>query len=504
MDSEKPHLVWFKKDLRTHDHLPLVEAAARGPVIALYIYEDELILGDDFADRHLIFLNQCLAELDDALASIGGRLLRRRGDAVEVLETLRHELGFASIWSHEETGNMASFQRDCEVGDWCRYTGVTWHQVPQTGVVRCLKSRDGWSGKWAKRMNAQQYQAPQRLRAAELADWGHALKSDDFGLASESHRDLQKGGRKMGLELQDSFLHERGTHYRKEMSSPITAWNSCSRISPYFTFGCISIREAYQTAKGRRAELKAIKADGGKIEPGWMGSLQSYLGRLRWHCHFMQKLEDEPELEFQNFSPVYDGLREAHWSEERFQAWAAGQTGYPLIDAVMRCLEETGWINFRMRAMVMSFAAYHLWLHWRKPALHLARVFTDYEPGIHYSQAQMQSGVTGINTIRIYSPIKQVEDQDPDGEFIKKWVPELAELPVSLIGEPHSMTPLEEAMYGCRIGVDYPAPIVDHKTAYQFAKDQMFSIRKTAVARVDASRVQLKHGSRKQPTRQWR
>ena len=171
----------------------------------------------------------------------------------------------------------------------------------------------------------------------------------------------------------------------------------------------------------------------------------------------------------------------------------------PMVDACMRALKQTGWINFRMRAMLVSFASYHLWLHWRKPSLHLARLFLDYEPGIHYSQIQMQSGVTGINTIRIYSPIKQAIDQDPKGHFIRKFVPELSEVPDQHLAEPHRMTLLEQKLFGCRIDQDYPAPIVDHKTAYRSARDRMFAIKKAAKTREASAKVYQKHGSRKRP-----
>lgn len=482
-----------------------MEAAARGPVIALYVYEDALITAADFAGRHYRFLDGCLTSLEVELRQIGGELTYGRGRLLDVMLQLWRETGFTHIWSHEETGNGISYQRDLALAEWCGQHNIAWRELPQTGVVRRLGNRDGWAGRWAERMGKAVLPPPESITWQPIEWHGHRLEMETFPtLERADGADIQKGGREAALATQDSFLRQRGAHYRKEMSSPLTAFDSCSRLSPYLTFGCLSIREAYQTAKQQRTDLYAAKANGEKIPAGWFGSLKSYLGRLRWHCHFMQKLEDEPNIEYQNFARAYDGMRESEWNEEWHQAWCAGQTGYPIIDAVMRCLQQTGWMNFRMRAMTMSFSSYHLWNHWREPSLHLARVFTDYEPGIHYSQAQMQSGVTGINTIRIYSPIKQTLDQDPEGEFIKRWVPELEGVPTDIIAEPHQMTPMEQSLFGCVIGKDYPAPIVDHATAYKSAQSRMFAMRGTSAARAEANRVQKKHGSRKPASRQWR
>lgn len=497
-------VVWFKKDLRVDDHHPLVEAARRGPVVALYVFEPDLIEADDFDSRHFQFLLDCLEDLAKELRLLGGELTIRRGHLVKVLAELRKSVPFNRLWSHEETGNALSYQRDIAVAEWCQGTGVEWTEFHQTGVIRRLGKRDGWAGKWAGRMNQPILERPRNLRFAQMKERGRLVCPEDFGFPCQRNNDIQPGGRSQALQVQHSFLETRGIGYRREMSSPVTAVESCSRLSPYLTFGCISMKETYQAGRDRLKSLQTAKAGGETIPAGWLGSLKSYQERLRWHCHFMQKLEDEPEIEFRNFARCYDGLRETDWNEDYFQAWCAGQTGYPLIDAVMRCLAQTGWINFRMRAMTMSFSSYHLWLHWRKPALHLARVFTDYEPGIHYSQAQMQSGVTGINTIRIYSPIKQVQDQDPEGIFIKTWVPELEGVPADLIAEPYRMSPMEQILFGCEIGKDYPAPIVDHATAYRSARDRMFAARKKPEARAEANLVQEKHGSRRKTSRSWR
>jgi len=261
------------------------------------------------------------------------------------------------------------------------------------------------------------------------------------------------------------------------------------------------MRTVYHATEERRLELKARRAEKIPIGPDWLRSLSSFSKRLRWHCHFIQKLESQPSIEFENIARAYDGLRENDFSQARFQAWCEGRTGYPMVDACMRSLVATGWVGFRMRAMLMSFASYHLWLHWRPTSVFLARQFIDFEPGIHYSQAQMQSGTTGINTVRIYSPTKQVHDHDPKGAFIRSWVPELAGVPDEHIAEPHLMGGLTQRQSGCIIGKDYPAPLVEHKEAVREARSKIYSVRSTAAAREEAQRVYQKHGSRRRPAR---
>ncbi len=494
-------IVWFKRDLRVGDHRPLWEAARTGgPVVALYVYEPEIAGAADADSSHLVFVNQSLAELDARLRALGGRLTLRTGRLPEVFDELhaRHG-GVVGLWSHEETGNALTYARDQRVKAWAAGRGVRWTEIPQHGVSRPHRSRDGWAERWTARMAEPVTPAPRELCVIPEIEAGRLQTPADLGLPPSTKTLAQAGGESNGQRLLASFLTRRGMDYRRAMSAPRAAWTQCSRLSPYLTFGCVSMRQAYQATRERQHALAEYDAAGVWYDGRWARSLASFQSRLRWHCHFIQKLEDEPALEERNLSHAYDGLREGQFSEERFAAWREGRTGYPLVDACMRALHSSGWINFRMRAMLASFAAYHLWLHWQPTAVFLARHFLDYEPGIHYPQFQMQSGVTGINAIRIYSPAKQVLDQDPEGSFIRRFVPELARVPASFLAEPHLMPGLMQIESGCRVGRDYPAPVVEHATAYRQARETMGALRRTDFARREAQRVYARHGSRERP-----
>ncbi|MCA3266844.1 MAG: deoxyribodipyrimidine photo-lyase/cryptochrome family protein [Azospirillum sp.] len=455
----RTHIVWFKRDLRAADHAPLTAAVAAaradgGAVLPLYPVEPGLWRQPDMAGRHWDFVAESLADLRAELPGLRVRI----GDVPEIFEAQR-AAGPIALYSHEETGNAWTYARDIAVGAWARANDVPWREFPQTGVVRRLGSRDGWAKRWEARMRQTPVAEPGAFPLAEGADDGIPAGAA-LGLAPDPCPGRQRGGRAAGLALLGSFLDGRAHGYRRGMSSPTSAAERCSRLSAHLAWGTLSMREiARRTEETRAAGPRSLA-----------GELTAFGARLRWHCHFMQKLEDEPEIEFRALHADPDLARVEH--PERRRAWEEGRTGFAFLDACQRALAHDGWINFRMRAMLTAFAAYQLWLPWRDTALFLARRFVDYEPGIHYPQIQMQSGVTGINLPRIYNPEKQAADQDPDGAFVRRWVPEADTS-------------------------DYPAKIVDNAQAMRAARERVWGARKGDGFRARAAAIQAKHGSRK-------
>jgi deoxyribodipyrimidine photo-lyase len=481
-------VVWFKRDLRTVDHAPLYEASQRGWVAPLYIFEPDLWRQPDASDRQWQFARECLLELDRALGALAGRshgLIMRVGDAVEVLEQIHQSHGIAALWAHQEVGNDWTFRRDRAVRRWARERGVPFHEIAQDGIIRGLKSREGWRDHWEAEMRRPLIPEPPALQIAPLRSdpLPGSIGDDECPLA-------QRGGRSRGRALLRSFLSHRVRRYARGLSSPLTAPSACSRLSPYLTYGALSLREVVQAT--RRA-LERAQAD--PKQSGRLRSLQAFEARLSWRSHFIQRLESLPSIEFEPMHPALANER-TEVDPILFEAWAHGRTGYPFVDACMRMLHATGWLNFRMRAMLTAFACYHLWQPWRAVGLHLARLFVDYEPGIHWSQIQMQAGCTGISAFRIYNVVKQSYDQDPTGAFIRRWVPELARVPAAWIHEPYRM-PIElQRQYGCVIGVDYPAPIVAHEAAARAARQKLFEAYRTPEAKAISEQLLQRHSSR--------
>ncbi|WP_408597841.1 deoxyribodipyrimidine photo-lyase/cryptochrome family protein [Limnohabitans sp.] len=481
-------LVWFKRDLRWQDHAALAEAGRRGPVRCIYVVEPELWLQPDAALQHFEFVRESLQDLDQALRAQGGCLEIHVGELPEVLSHIWQDNPFARLHSHQETGNGWTYARDLRVAAWCKSHNVAWHEQAQFGVVRGLKNRNLWQAAWEKHMAApMQDVGPLRFWSdAPATNW--AMHAPQHLTHNPPLR--QRGGRPLALATLHSFLNARSLGYRGGISSPLTAPDACSRLSAYLAWGCISMREVVQHT---RAHIAQLPPSATRHRAG----LTAFISRLYWHCHFIQKLESEPEIEWRNMHRGYDGLREEDFQSEHFEALKAARTGWPMVDACVVMLRETGWLNFRMRAMLVSVAAYPLWLHWRPVGEWLATQFLDYEPGIHWSQLQMQSGTTGINTTRVYNPVKQAQDHDPHGTFVRRWLPVLRRVPDSWLLEPWLMPQQVQLSSGVQVGVDIAQPVVELAAATREAKQRLHSRRQTPEVKAGKSSVVEKHASRK-------
>lgn len=486
MAAEALHVVWFKRDLRVHDHAALSAACAAGKVLPLFIWAPQVWSAADASHSQAAFVRECLEGLAAGLQALGLQLHVYHHDPLTLLRRLHAKFGIAGLYSHEETGNDQTYQIDRAVLAWCRQQGIPWQEWPQNGVVRRLSDRNRWQATWARRMEAPPLPLPSSAVGAQLPH--HGLDRLP-AVAGPTQAERQRGGEGVAESVLADFLQRRVQRYQGGISSPLSATQACSRLSPYLAWGALSLRCVLQQT---RATAQTVSLTSAKR------NLHSFESRLHWHCHFMQKLESEPRLEFESYSPLFDQLPLVLPDSERglrLQAWQQAQTGWPLLDACMAMLNQTGWLNFRMRAMLMSTASYLLRLPWRDSGLHLARAFLDYEPGIHWPQVQMQSGTTGINTLRIYHPVKQALVQDPTGQFVRQWLPALQRVPDSWIFEPWRMPLAQQQRYGCVIGRDYPAPMLEITQAITMAKQDWYAVRQQ-LPRAQVEAIVQRHASR--------
>jgi deoxyribodipyrimidine photo-lyase len=457
-------VVWLKRDLRLTDHAPLEAATRSGlPVLLLYCFEPHILAAKDSDIRHVLFCTESLIDIQKRL--LEPCLLVSRREAIESFEIVLEYFEISQIYAHQEVGNQLSFLRDKAMKNWAKQRCIGYCEFGQNGTIRGRKHRQGWQ----EQLHSEYFESKpieNRPFVGVCVPESLQARLNPIGLPEVKNR-FQPGGESFAKRYLDSFLSERHKIYNRTLSKPQAARKGCSRLSPYLAFGCLSARQVYQAAN--RAGSQSF-------------NLKNFLSRIWWRSHYIQKLESDYRLEDHPINPAFEKLNRAK-DGLHLELWQQGKTGFPMVDASMRCLQATGWLNFRMRAMLVTFASFGLWLDFRPLAWHLAKLFLDYDPGIHFPQIQMQAGLTGYHVLRIFNPSQQILKYDTNGEFIKTWLPELSKVPTGCLTEPWKMSALEQTFYGCKIGQDYPAPIVNYQQALTTNRNRYWQLRQSTEAK---------------------
>ncbi len=478
------NIVWFKRDLRLRDHAPLDAAAETGlPTLLVYFFEPSVIAVPESDLRHWRFAYESVVDVQQRLKEKGLILYAFYGEVLPVFEKISRFFHIQHLFSHQETGLKITFDRDLKVQAFCENKGICWKEYRQDGVIRGLSQRNSWQERWEKDMNVPPVQVEleklkgQRLEEGQIKELNLPPIPDAF---TRYHASFQKGGEHYAWRYLESFIKNRAFYFNRHLSKPELSKKSCSRLSPYIAHGNISVREIFQLTQKAKADRRLEQP------------IENFHSRMWWRSHYIQKLESEWQIEFE---PINKALKKLDRSVDPllFQAWEEGRTGYPLIDASMRCLKAKGWINFRMRAMLATFVTFALWQDWKAAAEVLARLFLDFEPGIHYAQFQMQAGLTGYHPLRIFNPVINSQKHDPDGLFIRKWAPELQNVPGPFVHEPWKMTRMEQKMYQFELGADYPKPIINYEEAVRKNKERYWAIRQSPEAKQELPGIWKRH-----------
>jgi deoxyribodipyrimidine photo-lyase len=479
-------ILWFRRDLRVHDHEALTQACRDAEeIIPVFVLDPEQLNNPEISSGRVQFMLEALTDLDASLRARGSTLFVLRGQATEMLPKFVEQTGAQGVYFSADIERWSGQLRDRALCSAFASAGRIFkahlnYFVQTDGVYE----REVWTQAWTAFSKLTRAPAPQQIKTPALdlnslrvPFYSTVPALADLGLPPHGQT-LLPGGESAARKRLPAFLSgiER---YRGSISKPaLGEAGGTSRLSAYIKFGCVSVRECVQRARERYRTASPTAQKG----------LEAWASRMRWRDYFIQKFAVFPQAEFVNIYAPFDAIRQPDQiNVAHLDAWQQGRTGYPMIDAAMRALTQTGLLNFRMRAMLATFLSVNLMMAWQHGALWFMRHLLDGDACIDHWQWQMQAGITQPTRrfVRAYNPVKQALDHDADAGFIRKYVPELARLPASLMLQPHTLTPMEQQLYGVQLGRDYPWPIVDADASRKTALTLIQPIRERLAASED-------------------
>ncbi len=464
----KTSIYWFRNDLRVLDNPALIDAIKNSDnIIPLFILDSKILKAKNASSNRNRFLLESLEDLDDSLIKIGGKLILRNGDPSEILENISNEFNAQDIY-YSDDYTPFSIKRDNRLDEYLKNKNIETHRLPGRLAVDELsniKTQTGntykvftpFCNNWTTISRRDVLKAPDSIKLPGNIESESLPNLEEITNKEALSPNTQKGGETSALSRLDEFLENDVKDYKEEHN--MMADDRTSRLSAYLHFGCIS---------PRYIESKLGKSEG-EVE---------FRRQLGWRDFYNYILFNFPNNQKNEFQEKYKNL---NWNKgkDSIEAWQIGKTGYPIVDAAMRQLNQEGWMHNRGRLIVGSFLTKDLFIDWREGEAYFSKMLIDGDISNNNGNWQWIASV-GVDPApvfrRIFNPTLQQEKFDPDAVYIKKYVPELKNVPIKYLGDPSLMPNDVQEKSGCKIGKDYPFPVINHLEARKMTLEEFSSV----------------------------